>query len=88
MLLDVNPGATEITRFADSAALLHGLLLRLGEEHMARGTVDAAVGELEQLLVANVERPAVLAACRQLLAVGGSPEAAFFQREDSRPVLH
>lgn len=64
------PDRRFIDRFAQTSLLLARLLGRCGERDIARAVVGEAVGRMERLLVAGVERSAVLGACEQLLQLG------------------
>ena len=62
--------ASDIRRLADSGVLLAQLLYQVEEARFARAVLTSAITRFEQLLVAGVERKAVLMGCQRLLEVG------------------
>lgn len=79
-----------IRRYADTAALLSGLLTRYGERELARTVVCGTLGDLERLLSRGVDRRAVLDACARLLQLNGDlqPTPASMRQGPQPRVIH
>ncbi|MAT93092.1 MAG: hypothetical protein CME59_10880 [Halioglobus sp.] len=83
-----HPDARFIHRYAQTALMLARLLTRCGEREVARAVVGEAVGRMERLLVAGVERAAVLGACEELLRLGEDLPPTAGAHTTSKPGAH